>query len=176
MELGDWNEATTTKANGGNFGLFFWLHLNQFLFQCILYCITSGSNVTWTSLDIQAEVTRNIIKKEKLKVVVVDENTTRGDSILGTGNASLRRLCAALNSEIEMRVELTNEIGAIVGNVQLNATLLPLAKENALDSIPDSAISYAEGKLRVTQINGFDLRGGDVEILGFNRPVSNRHL
>ena len=71
------------------------------------------------------EVDKRCLQKEKLKISLFDENTTRADIPLGFGIASVTQLCRAVLTERKIKVDLCDEKGAACGTVFLNAILLP---------------------------------------------------
>ena len=146
MTIGDWSETTTT--------------LNS-----------AGSNATWTSLDMAAEVNADILGKEKLTVRVMDENTTRADSVLGVGTVSMRKLCARLNTPVELKVDLVAENGAAVGVVLVTALLNESKLDDLMDALPESAVVVKKGMLVVKKITAIDLKGGDSTFLGGKQVI-----
>lgn len=147
MTIGDWSETTSTLTS-------------------------AGSNATWTSLDMAAEVNADILGREKLTVRVMDENTTRADSVLGVGNVSMRKLCARINSPVELKVDLVAENGAAVGVVLVTAVLNESKLDDLMDALPESAVVVKKGMLVVKKITAVDLKGGDSTFLG-GKQVSN---
>lgn len=121
-----------------------------------------------------AEVNTEILSNEKLTVRVMDENTTRRDSILGVGVASLRKLCARLNIPVETSVDLVAENGAAVGRVIVTAVLSESKLEDLAEALPVSAVVVNRAQLVVRRIAASDLKGGDGSFFG-DKPVSNFH-
>lgn len=141
MTIGDWSETTSTLTS-------------------------AGSNATWTALDMVAEVNADILGKEKMTVRVMDENTTRADSVLGVGTVSLRKLCPRINSAVELSVDLVAENGAAVGTVLVTAVLTESRLEDLADALPESAVVVKRGQLVVRKITALDLKGGDTTFFG----------
>ena len=141
VTLGDWNETTDTLSS-------------------------AGSAATWTALDMLCEVNTEMLARERLTVRVMDENTTRRDSVLGVGEVSLRKLCSRLNSAVELGVDLVAENGATVGRIVLTAMLSQSRLDDMVDALPESAVVVTRGQLVVKKISAFDLRGGDAAFFG----------
>lgn len=118
-----------------------------------------------------AEVNADILGNEKLAVRVMDENTSRQDSVLGVGTTSLRKLCARLNSPVEMSVDLAAENGAAVGRVVVTAVLSEGKLEDMNEALPVSAVVVSRAQLFVRRIVASDLRGGDRAFFG-NKQVN----
>ena len=147
VTVGDWSETTDTLSN-------------------------AGSSATWTNLDMLAEVNATILSNDKVTVLVMDENTTRRDSVLGVGQASLRKLCPRMNSPVEIAVDLVAENGAAVGRVVLPAMLSESKLEDLNDALPVSAVVVNKAQLVIKKISAIDLKGGDSSMFG-DKPVSN---
>lgn len=141
VTVGDWNETTAT--------------LNS-----------AGGNATWTELDMVAEVNSDMLAAEKLTVRVMDENMGRKDSVLGAGMVSMRKLCARINSPVELSVDLVAPNGAAVGTVLVTATLVQCRLEDLQDTLPESAVVVKHAQLVVKKISAFDLKGGDSSFFG----------
>lgn len=117
-----------------------------------------------------ADVDKNILENSKLEVAVMEENASRNDVVLGTGNTGLRRLCGGLNSNMELSIELVDSNKAICGVVLITAKLAKSDPSKVLDVIPEEMIKMPQGKLIVSKISGFDLKGGDFGGFG-DKPV-----
>jgi Ca2+-dependent lipid-binding protein len=141
LNIGDWSETTDTLAN-------------------------AGANATWADLDMLAEVNPDLLGKEKLMVRVMDENTTRKDSVLGVGSVTMRKLCSRINSAVELSVALMAENGTAVGTVLITATLSQCRLEDLVDALPESAVTVKAGLLKVTKITALDLKGNAFTFLG----------
>jgi Ca2+-dependent lipid-binding protein/Ca2+-binding EF-hand superfamily protein len=144
LELGDWSESTVTLNN-------------------------AGGKATWNNLNIQAEVNKDILKNNKLKLTVLDENFSRKDKVLGTGQFNVRLLTGpVMNSEKTFSVPLVSSSGAAAGTIVLTACLGPLVPSMALDGIPDTSINpkLEEAKLIISECAAFNLIGGDGSFLG----------
>lgn len=111
----------------------------------------------------QFEVDVSILANEKLEVSVMDENHLTGDKSLGSGKASLRRLCPRLNSEVELSVDLT-ESGVVCGRVVLVAILRATTRDQLIETIPENAIKVVNGLLRIHKVSVHGLKGGDAGI------------
>lgn len=113
-----------------------------------------------------AEVNADILAKERMNVRVMDENTSRADSVLGVGTVSLRKLCPRINSNVELSVDLVAENGAAVGTVLVTAVLTESRFEDLADALPESAVLVKRGQLVVKKITALDLKGGDSTFFG----------
>lgn len=128
----------------------------------------AGGDATWTNLDMVAEVTKEQLADEVFEVQVKDENLSRGDSLLGIGQISVRRLCQRINSEVTLEVTLVNERQATAGILLITAILSEARLLDMTDNIPDSRITLEQGLLCIHQVDAFDLKGGDL----LTKPVS----
>ena len=98
--FGDYNESSATLSN-------------------------SGCDVVWSNVDMLIEVDKRSLGREKLMISVFDENVTRGDSALGAGVVSVSLLCRAVGTEKKLRIDLSDEKGAVCGVLTVTAVLLP---------------------------------------------------
>jgi C2 domain len=98
--FGDYNESSVTLSN-------------------------AGCDVVWGNVDMFIEVDRRSLGREKLTISVFDENVTRGDSALGIGVVSVSLLCRAVGIEKRLRIDLSDEKGALCGALTVTAVLLP---------------------------------------------------
>ena len=81
--------------------------------------------VVWNDVNMFIEVDKRCLNKEKLKITVFDENVTRADIPLGFGIASVTQLCRSVLTERKIKVDLSDEKGALCGTIFLNAMLVP---------------------------------------------------
>jgi hypothetical protein len=146
LSIADWAESTSTLSN-------------------------AGSSATWTDLDMVAEVNSDILGSEKLTVRVMDENATRRDSVLGAGLVSLGKLCARLNTPVEVGIDLVAENGTSVGRVVVTAVLSEGKLADMTEGLPVSAVVVNRAQLVVRRITAADLKGGDKSFFG-DKPVS----
>jgi hypothetical protein len=146
LSIADWAESTSTLSN-------------------------AGSSATWTDLDMVVEVNRDILGSEKLTVRVMDENATRRDSVLGAGLVSLGKLCARLNTPVEVGIDLVAENGKSVGRVVVTAVLSEGKLADMTEGLPVSAVVVNRAQLVVRRIAAADLKGGDKSFFG-DKPVS----
>lgn len=106
----------------------------------------------------QAEVNADILGDEKIEIIVMDENSSNSDSLLGTGKVPMRKLCSMFNKLVEMSVDLSDEKGATVGRVSLNATLTAGKLQDVNDGIPESAVTFTtDGLCQVHEIALIDM-------------------
>lgn len=136
LELSAWSGRTTTLSNVGKTALW--------------------PNIT----DLMAEVDRGILLESKLRVVVMDENSFRKDSLLGAGSISLRRLGPRINSEVELTVDLQDN-GTAIGHVIIGATLRAARAEEIIETISEESITFQKGVLIIKSISATNMRGGD---------------
>lgn len=138
INYGNWNETTATLDN-------------------------SGSDVVWDHLNMEAECDCKVLKREKMEFIVMDENSSKKDSYLGTGIVSsqqIRRLCVAIDTEIVVPIDLS-EKGQVAGQLLVTMSLKKASTEAVVDMIPDSAIKLKLGKFIIKGIKGYNLVGGD---------------
>jgi hypothetical protein len=137
VEFGDWIDTTPTKNS-------------------------ADKDVVWSELDMRVEVDERTLKSEEIHVTVLDENTTRGDALIGTATLSVRRLCSNFGKQVSLKHELSTAAGAVSGTIIIHAALTPLKLEDAIDMIPESRIKIANGVLTIKKIAAEDLRGGSI--------------
>lgn len=85
----------------------------------------SGQDVLWSDVNMDIEVDKKSLAREKLKITIFDENTTRSDAPLGLGVVSVTQLCRAVGTEKKIKVDLCDDKGAQCGTVFINAVLTP---------------------------------------------------
>lgn len=142
LRIGDWYETTPTLAN-------------------------AGGTVSWpTSLVMRAEVNADILSKEHLEVVAMDENSLKADDLLGSGTISLRKLASMFGQQVELSVDLKGEKGVAAGRVTFRAELTSGQLGDLNDGIPDSAVTLKDGKIRLHEITLLDMVAvkGDKEL------------
>ena len=105
----------------------------------------------------QVEVNADILTKEKLEVIACDENSSREDNVLGTGMISLRKLANMFAQKVELSIDLKDDKGASSGRVTLFATLTNGDLQDLNDGIPDSAVTFQEGKMRLHEVSLLDM-------------------
>jgi Ca2+-dependent lipid-binding protein len=134
IQIDEWEGVTSTKAN-------------------------AGANVVWSDKDLselQIEVNEDILRSEKLIIKVLDENTTRQDSMLGLGRISLHPLCRAFNQAKDFTIDLENN-GGISGSVSITMILNKLAIESSIDQIPESSINITAGTFVLSSLKVINL-------------------
>lgn len=141
LTIGDWSETTCTLNN-------------------------AGSNPVWPSLEMSAEVNRDVLANEQLVVQFFDQNFSRKDKPLGQGSVSLRPLCPRINQPTELAIDIVDSNGAIMSKAKLIAKLVLGDEKNALEGLPESVVKIEKGILQITDIRGYDLRGSDFSFLG----------
>lgn len=132
LRIGDWSETTETLPN-------------------------AGGVVAWPSLTMQAEVNADILSKEKLEIIAMDENSSREDDILGTGMISLRKLAGMFAQRVELSIDLKDDKGASAGRVTLYATLTNGKLQDLSEGIPDAAVTFKDGKMRLHEVSLLDM-------------------
>jgi C2 domain len=141
VSFGDWEDATPTLQN-------------------------FGVDPLWKDLQMHFEVNRDSLLKEKLKIVVMDENSLTSDALMGmcTFNAlSLKKLCASLDTgiEVDLKGKMSAESGAAAGTCFLKATLkkTKLSALETADALPESTVTIpsAGGILSISAIDAYDV-------------------
>ena len=132
LRIGDWSETTETLPNAGGI-------------------------VAWPSLTMQVEVNADILSKEKLEIIAMDENSSREDDILGTGMISLRKLAGMFAQRVELSIDLKDDKSASSGRVTLYAILTNGKLQDLNDGIPDDAVTFKDGKMRLHEISLLDV-------------------
>lgn len=120
---GDWSERTPTLKDG-------------------------GGDVLWNFLQVSCDVDADLIKKELLSVSVYDENNTRKDCLIGSGEVSLLQCGASIGQSEELSVSLLDDKGKAAGRVIITAIITHPEKEE--ESVLPS--SFSDGILRVKRI------------------------
>eukprot|EP00605_Chrysophyceae_sp_TOSAG23-4_P000122 GSChrysophyteH1.ASY1.ANO1.133.1 assembled CDS len=119
--------------------------------------------------DTYIEVNKEILGRDKLKVVVLETSLFGTKEIAHgvTGDSKIiKDLCQNLNEDIECNFNLvsaTNHENQIVGKATLNAMLTDqdMSPDND-DGQPASVITYDEAELQILKCSAFDLVGGDM--------------
>jgi hypothetical protein len=148
LEIGKWSGRTPTLSN-------------------------SGDSPVWNLTEpISFEVTKSILSDIKLKASVLDENTMRAHSFLGSGFTSLRLLAPKINNSHTLSVELSDH-GEKCGRLTIEAILREAKLEEQSDSIPEHLITLRQGTLNITSITTCNIIGGDSGgVLGGGKQVS----
>ena len=113
----------------------------------------AGVNAVWSGLDLRAEVDRGAIANEMLSLEVFDDNSTRGDVLLGTSKISLRKLCKRMDREVKLKGDL-DVMGKVCGEVELHVVLSEGGLEKASERIPEEKIKVEYGLLTVKSATG----------------------
>lgn len=85
----------------------------------------AGNEVVWSDVGMIIEVDKKSLHEEKLSIAVFDENASRRDVPLGCGVISVTQLCGAVGIEKNIRVDLSDQKGAICGALTVKAVLVP---------------------------------------------------
>jgi hypothetical protein len=101
-----------------------------------------------------------MLLESKLRVVVMDENSSRQHAMLGAGSISLRRLGPRINSEVELTVDL-HDNGVAQGQAIIGATLRLAQAEEITETIAEDQISLQRGLLMIKSVEAKDMKGGD---------------
>ena len=133
-----------------------------------------GSAVTFDLLDIAIDVQRDAIEFDKLKVRVMDKNTTRAHVLIGECTLTLMPLLHRVNEVVEFRSDLSDgksTSGSIILFLQLmDAASLPA--DNEIDIVAVDP-NFKEGIFQINTVRAFDLK--DTKAL-INSTVSNPYL
>lgn len=89
-----------------------------------------------------AEVNREMLSNEKLFVEVYDENTTRGDVLIGNGYVDFRQFCINMHSFTPVSVDIKDEKGSISGNIAITAKLGEVEEGEMENALPSSAVKF----------------------------------
>ena len=134
LELADWSSRTKTIDN-------------------------AGSNPIWSDIEgMFVEVDKGMLKDIKLKATVMDENTLRTHSFLGSGSISLRKLAQKINHTVELSMDLS-ENGASCGRLQVFATLRQALPDEIEDTIDESLITLKQGTLTIKDVETIEVIG-----------------
>lgn len=79
----------------------------------------AGGNTVWTDMDISTPVTARDLRTHALSVQVYDENSMRGDSLIGSGSLLLKRPANKIGVEVEVSVPLSDKSGKSAGRIVL---------------------------------------------------------
>lgn len=140
MEIGDWSETTSTLFN-------------------------AGGSPSWPTLELQAEVNREVLSSKQLKINFFDQNSLNKDVALGIGAASLRSLCERLGQLVTLRVPIADLSGAVAGEAEVKAMLTKGDPSQSSEGLPESAVVVEKAMMRIVKIAAFDLGGGDNGLL-----------
>ena len=106
---------------------------------------------------VEVEVLITNEMKEKLEIIAFDENSSRVDIVLGTGMTSLRKLANMFAQRVELSIDLKDDKGASSGRVTFFATLTNGALQDLNDGIPDAAVTFKDGKMRLHEVSLLDM-------------------
>jgi hypothetical protein len=123
----------------------------------------AGSHPVWPTMDLVAEVNRNDLANEKLRIDFFDQNFSRNDVPLGSGTVSLRSLCAKINTDVPLEIDLIDDKKAIISKCTVTGKLIQGDIKDAFDSLPDSMVKIEKGVLQILEINAYDLKSGQSE-------------
>ena len=139
LQVGSWEGKTFTKDEG-------------------------GGDVLWDFLDLQFDVTSEMLLSEKMLITVWDENRGRKNALIGRGECSLIKPGANVGTEVEVAVSLKDQKDKDSGRLVFYLTL---QNEEVLQkgTIPDS---FTRGELHIQRINGFSLK--NTELIGKQDP------
>jgi hypothetical protein len=146
VELGEWSETTPTLMN-------------------------AGTTPSWPTLQLLAEVNKEILEKNQLIVKFFDQNSSRKDIPLGQGTLSVRPFCERIDQSVRASAPITGSNGAVTGELELNAVLSKGDPTQFLEALPESAVVVEKGLLKIIKMAAFDLGGGDKSIFD-SKPVS----
>jgi len=130
----------------------------------------AGNTVAWKNLELQFEVDREtLLKDKKFYAIAMDENTSRGDVVLGKGEISIRKLTKNLGNNNKLKIDLVDETGAMHGRLEIVCVLRKADLSEVVDAIPDSAIKLDKGTFSIKQIDLKNLKGAE-SMLGNKDP------
>ena len=81
--------------------------------------LNAGGNTVWNDMDISTAVTADDLRTHSLTVQVYDENSMRGDSLIGSGSLLLKRPANKIGTEVEVSVPLSDKSGKSAGRIVL---------------------------------------------------------
>jgi len=144
LEYAKWNECTSSQSAGKS---------------------------TIYALNMAAEVSKDILKSDFLKVVVLEEGVfTHGVQELAYAIANSHissKICNNFNRKIDIELDLLSMAkgshGEVIGRAQLEVLLddKDRSPDND-DGLPDSVITYKSAVLQIHKVSAFDLAGGDL--------------
>ena len=89
----------------------------------------AGGEVIWDNLDFRADTEADMLLNEPLEVVVWDKNNLTKNTLIGRGEASLKRVAYSMGKEVELLVNLTDSKQKPMGRVIVRADLRQKPKE-----------------------------------------------
>ena len=140
FEYGNWSECSGTQKAG---------------------------NLIWSPEGgINAEVNKDLLKSDRLRVVVLEDARKVKELASGYVTAKMTaQLCSNLKRKIPVSVDLLdiNDSSIVVGAAKLDLTLTDedLSPDND-DGLPDTCVTYKSGNLEIKKVSAFDLCGGDL--------------
>ena len=75
-----------------------------------------------------------------------------------------------------MTIDLKTDSGAAMGTVMVSAVLSQASLDDLAEALPESAVIVDQGNLTVSQVQAFDLKGGDADSLFGGKQVRKHAL
>ena len=122
----------------------------------------------WKDLDMDIEVTADMIEEDHISVEVWDQNTATKDKFIGRGSTNLSRLKQTLDSQkpVDLVIPLFDEKEKSVGNTIIYATLKRYIEKKSMATDIDEA--YNNGSLIIERIRAKNLI--NTEMMGKQDP------
>lgn len=133
LKVGEWSGQTEVKEN-------------------------AGRKACWQNIDdMELPVDVDTLKFKRMSVTVKDKNSKiMGDTLMSTGDYSLRKLGAKINTEVDSLVRLKDKRGRPAGRLLVKGRIVPLPEPIAVDP------AYAQmlGKLQLKYCEVSQLTNG----------------
>jgi Ca2+-dependent lipid-binding protein len=130
--------------------------------------LDNESTPVWKDLDMDIEVTADMMDEDRISVEVWDENTLRKDKLIGRGDSSVERLLQSLDTHkpIDIIIPLFDENKKRVGKAILYATLKRYVEKTSMVTEIDEA--FKNGTVSIERIRAKNLL--NTEIIGKQDP------
>jgi hypothetical protein len=155
---------------GGSQDPYIKLFVSSYFQETLPTLNNAGSNPIWMNLNTLIDVSKDNLLKDILWIKVFDENATRKDVSLGEGQLPLKNIIDRLNVSVDFPVDLLDpKKGSVCGRVVVTLRLHTQKISDKLDSktegLSESVVKVNNGLLRIIEIVGYDLKGGDADSL-----------
>ena len=163
-------DLKNSELMGGKQDPYIKLSVGSYFQETLPTLNNAGSNPLWTNLSTQVDVSKESLLKEQLTIGIFDENATRKDVSLGVGKIPLKKMIDRLNIPVDYRVDIFDpKRGVLCGNVVItlcfHTEVLPDKIANKTEGLPESIVQVEKGLMRIIEIVGYDLKGGDADSL-----------
>eukprot|EP00981_Chlorochromonas_danica_P012473 scaffold4991_cov156-Ochromonas_danica.AAC.1 len=85
----------------------------------------AGGDCDWNDINIQIPVTKDGLINDRLIATIFDDNTIRGDSLIGSGTIDIRKCCSECDKISSISQNVLGPKGDVRGRITIFASLVP---------------------------------------------------